>query len=197
LNSSNSLVRPLFDGPLDIVGDIHGEIDALRNLLDHLGYSEEGMHSESRKLVFLGDLTDRGPDSPAVVTLVKSLVEGGRAQCVLGNHDLNILLKEKKHDNHWFFGEAWSLNKPPSEPTAAVLADDAFQKTVDDFFRTLPLALERNDIRVIHACWDDTMVEIARQSSDVVALYKLHKTQIDLEHIAQTKLDAIDKKLEF
>jgi len=32
-----SLIQPLFDGPLDIVGDVHGEIDALRSLMRHLG----------------------------------------------------------------------------------------------------------------------------------------------------------------
>ena len=65
------LVRTLFAGPLDIVGDVHGEIDALRTLLGHLGYAEDGSHPENRRLVFLGDLTDRGPDSPAVIDLVK------------------------------------------------------------------------------------------------------------------------------
>lgn len=105
-----SLVQPLFDGPLDIVGDVHGEIEALHSLLEILGYSDDGQHSQGRRLVFVGDLTDRGPDSPSVVDLVESLVKSGRAQCVLGNHDLNILLGDRKHDNHWFFGEPWSLD---------------------------------------------------------------------------------------
>jgi hypothetical protein len=61
-----SLVQRLFDGPIDLVGDIHGEIAALTILLQHLGYDEDGLHPEKRRLVFLGDLMDRGPDSPAV-----------------------------------------------------------------------------------------------------------------------------------
>src|SRR4051812_6555759 len=100
-----SLVQPLFDGPLDIVGDVHGEIEALTTLLQHLGYDRSGSHPGKRRLVFLGDLTDRGPDSPAVVSLVQSLVQAGHAQCVLGNHDLNILLDHAKPENKWFFGE--------------------------------------------------------------------------------------------
>ena len=135
----DSLIQPLFDGPIDIVGDIHGEIDALRDLLGHLGYADDGSHPEGRRLVFLGDLTDRGPDSPAVIDLVKHFVETDRAQCVLGNHDLNILLKDVKHDNHWFFGEEWSLDDS-DEPTPAVLANDNIRQTVTDFFKTLPLA---------------------------------------------------------
>ena len=100
-----TLIQPLFDGPLDIVGDVHGEIEPLRSLLGHLGYGGDGEHPQGRRLVFVGDLTDRGPDSPAVVDLVQRLIASGRAQCVLGNHDLNILLGHRKHDNNWFFGE--------------------------------------------------------------------------------------------
>lgn len=51
------------EGPVDIVGDIHGEIDALRSLMDRLGYGRHGDHPEHRKLVFVGDLCDRGPDT--------------------------------------------------------------------------------------------------------------------------------------
>ena len=54
-----TLVRPLFSGPLDIIADVHGEIDALRSLLRHLGYREDGTHAEGRRVVFVGDLTDR------------------------------------------------------------------------------------------------------------------------------------------
>lgn len=64
---NKSLVRELFSGPLDIVGDIHGEIDALRSLMSVLGYGPNGVHPSGRRLVFIGDLSDRGPDSPAVL----------------------------------------------------------------------------------------------------------------------------------
>ncbi len=145
--------------------------------------------------MFLGDLTDRGPDSPAVVDLVRRFVEARRAQCVLGNHDLNILLKDVKHDNHWFYGEEWSLDGT-DEPTPAVLADEAIRQTVLNFFETLPLVLERDDCRVVHACWADSMVNIARQSSDVLTLYEQHKDQIDADHKSRPKLDKIDRGLE-
>lgn len=100
-----SLIGPLFDGPLDIVGDVHGEIAPLLALMHLLGFDEGGNHPDGRRLVFVGDLTDRSPDSPAVVNLIRQLVESGRAQCVLGNHDLNILLDHRKHDNDWFYGD--------------------------------------------------------------------------------------------
>jgi hypothetical protein len=189
------LIQSLFDGPLDIVGDVHGEIDALRSLLVNLGYDENGRHPQARRLVFLGDLTDRGPDSPAVLRLVKGLVESGLAQCVLGNHDFNILLEEKKQDNHWFFKEEWSLDNS-GVPTPAVLADDHIKDGVLSFFRTLPLALERDTVRVVHACWDTSMVEVARNSTDVLDLYHRFTEQIDADHKSRHDLDDMGRSLE-
>ena len=101
---NNAFVQTLFDEPLDIVGDIHGEIEALNHLLDVLGYDEQGHHPEQRKLIFVGDLCDRGVDSFAVIQRVKALVEQGKAQCVLGNHeDMMIQFCENSYNSmHWF-----------------------------------------------------------------------------------------------
>ncbi|MGN1055627.1 MAG: metallophosphoesterase, partial [Comamonas sp.] len=74
-----SLIQPLPAGPLDIVGDIHGELQAVLDLMGHLGYDLQGHHPQGRRLVFVGDFVDRGPDSPGVVDLVQRLVEGGHA----------------------------------------------------------------------------------------------------------------------
>jgi len=187
----DSLVQPFFDGPLDIVGDIHGEIDALRSLMNRLGYDNHGSHPDRRRLVFVGDLTDRGPDSPAVVGLVQKLVETGCAQCVLGNHDLNILLKHRKHDNSWFDGEEFIED---GTVVPQVLADDLIRQQVLRFFGTLPIALERNDLHVVHACWNEGMIEIARQSSDVTDLYNEYRELID-ESFPDLDLDNREKRL--
>lgn len=187
-----SLVQPLFDGPLDIVGDVHGEIEPLLSLFHRLGYDQRGFHPE-RHLVFLGDLTDRGPDSPSVVKLVRSLVDVGQAQCVLGNHDLNILLGKTKFDNGWFFGKKFRENGVlvPQE-----LAGAATREMVIGFFRTLPLALERPDLRVVHACWQPEMIEVARASTDVVELYEHHRQLIEAGFVARPYLDEIERDLE-
>ena len=78
-------IQSLHDGPIDIVGDVHGEITALNALIGKLGYTQDGRHPHGRRLVFVGDLVDRGEDSPAMVERVAGLVQAGRAQCVLGN----------------------------------------------------------------------------------------------------------------
>jgi hypothetical protein len=188
-----SLVQPLFDGPLDIVGDVHGEIDALRSLMGHLGYTDDGRHAEDRRLVFLGDLTDRGPNSPAVVELVSGLIASGRAQCILGNHDLNILLDNRKPENRWFWGEEF-LDEY-GRVAQQRLADAGIQQGVRSLFRRLPIALERDDLRVIHASWHDEMIQAARQSNDVVGLYEHHHGLIE-QSFPGLDLDEIDRGLE-
>jgi len=188
----HTLIQPLFDGLLDIVGDVHGEIGPLRSLMRHLGYDKDGNHPDGRRLVFVGDLTDRGPDSPAVVKLVQRLSETGRAQCVLGNHDLNILLDHRKHDNGWFYGEEF---KEEGKVVPQVLADDSIRGQVLDFFRTLPIALERDNLRVVHAFWQEEMIQLARDSDDAVALYREHQELIE-DSFPSLDLDDIGKELE-
>lgn len=55
----NIFIQRIYDAPIDIIGDIHGEIDALQNLIQILGYDRDGNHNENRKLIFVGDLCDR------------------------------------------------------------------------------------------------------------------------------------------
>lgn len=83
-------------GPFDIFGDIHGCRSELETLLTRLGYAltrdEAGRpvgasHPEGRTAVFVGDLVDRGPDSPGVLRLVMGMVAAGHALCVSGNHE--------------------------------------------------------------------------------------------------------------
>ncbi|WP_405534996.1 polynucleotide kinase-phosphatase [Streptomyces sp. NBC_00075] len=73
-------------GPFDIIGDIHGCAAELESLLGKLGY-EDGVHPAGRTAVFVGDLVDRGPDSPGVLRRVMSMVGTGNALCVPGNHE--------------------------------------------------------------------------------------------------------------
>ena len=143
----SKLVGKLFNGPIDIIGDIHGEIDSLCQLLRHLEYDEHGFHQDGRRIIFLGDLVDRGPNSPAVVESVCQLVKDGRAQCILGNHELNILRNKHKDGNGWFMSPKEKGNYPFTPVTARQNQD------FRSFFMHLPLALERDDLRVVHACW--------------------------------------------
>lgn len=89
-------------GPFDLIGDVHGCAEELEELLGTLGYAtdEAGVrrHPEGRKVVFLGDLVDRGPRVPDVLRTVMGMVKAGTALCVPGNHDEKLLrwLRGKK-----------------------------------------------------------------------------------------------------
>lgn len=77
-------------GPFDLIGDVHGCASELETLLARLGY-DDGVHPENRTAVFVGDLVDRGPDSPAVLRRVMGMVERGTALCVSGNHEQKLV----------------------------------------------------------------------------------------------------------
>jgi hypothetical protein len=145
-----SLVQKLKIGNLDIVGDVHGEYEALLNLLLVLGYDSEGNHPEGRKLVFVGDLCDRGPDSPKVILLVKKLVDNDNAQVVLGNHELNILQNKPKPGTGWYF-ESRAKQDHHYMPFESVKEEE--KEVIYNFLASLPIALERDDLRVVHAAW--------------------------------------------
>lgn len=84
--------RPAEHGPFDIIGDIHGCYDELVDLLTKLGWGLDPVpcHPDGRKLVFLGDLVDRGPNPVPVLNLVMAAHEAGTAICVPGNHDIKF-----------------------------------------------------------------------------------------------------------
>lgn len=155
-----SLIQSLPSGPLDIVGDIHGEYDALKSLLAHLGYATNGEHPQGRTLVFVGDFCDRGPNSPGVLSLVQSLVQSGRAVAILGNHEINLLREDAKDGSGWFFDARMArdhekyapFQRPTPEQRAEIIA----------FLSALPIGLERSDLRVVHAAWQAPAIEAAR-----------------------------------
>ena len=147
-------IQRLSSAPIDVIGDVHGELDALLRLLGHLGYNRFGVHPEGRKLVFVGDLVDRGPDSPGVVEKVSGLYFAKQAQCILGNHELRLLNQVHKPDNSWTSQEA-SLRAQRQGWRAPMRVAHTLQlRAALTFFYELPIALERSDVRIIHASWD-------------------------------------------
>jgi hypothetical protein len=197
---TQSLVGKLFDGPIDVVGDVHGEIVALHELRRRLGYDERGRHPEGRRLVFVGDLGDRGPDSPSTVEWVRSLVESGLAQAVLGNHDFNALHAvaggEMKTELSWLFDEARPFHHHHHHVPQALVRGRRRDEILA-FFAHLPVALERGGevpVRVVHACWAPDMIERLRRENDVIAFYKGEHDRIE-RLLSCTSIDPHDAKL--
>ncbi|KOY55742.1 MULTISPECIES: polynucleotide kinase-phosphatase [unclassified Streptomyces] len=109
-------------GPFDIIGDIHGCSSELETLLGKLGY-EDGVHPEGRTAVFVGDLVDRGPDSPGVLRRVMGMVGSGNALCVPGNHENKLgryLKGSKVQQTHGLAETIEQLSHEPEEFVAEV-----------------------------------------------------------------------------
>lgn len=87
-------------GPFDAIGDVHGCLAELETLLERLGYELQrdlegrpidAAHPEGRRVIFLGDLVDRGPDSVGVLRLAMGMTAAGHALAVPGNHEEKLV----------------------------------------------------------------------------------------------------------
>ncbi len=140
-------------GPFDIIGDIHGCFDELVSLLSKLNYEITGTDMNTkvkaptgRKVVFLGDLVDRGPKSPEVLRLVMNMVENGDAICVPGNHDVKLMKRLKGRNVKIAYGLAETLEQLENH-------SDEFKVKVAQFIESLVshLVLDRGNLVVSHA----------------------------------------------
>ena len=120
-------------GPFDIVGDVHGCHAELVELLTRLGYTvrpDGAAHPDGRTAVFVGDLVDRGPDTPAVLKLVMGMVAAGTALCVSGNHEDKLLRKLRGRNVRVSHGLAETLAQLEAAPAG-------FAGTVEPFLSGL------------------------------------------------------------
>ncbi|MBL4761573.1 MAG: metallophosphoesterase [Gammaproteobacteria bacterium] len=148
----------------DIIGDIHGHADELIKLLEHLGYqvSDTGYRHESRKVIFLGDFIDRGEhlrQHKKLLDIVMPMVSNGHALAVMGNHEFNALAFHTHHDGEYLRPRTDKNIHQHQAFLNEYESDLKLKQEVLDFFYTLPLWLELDGLRVIHACWDDKHVE--------------------------------------
>ncbi len=143
----------------DIIGDIHGYASTLETMLHTLGYSlnTQGYYShDSRKVIFVGDFIDRlSGGQRAVIDIVRPMVDNGSALAVMGNHEFNAIAY---HSLHPETGLPLRNHSPNHQRQHQAFLDEYGEdetalKTVIDWFKTLPLYLELDDFRVIHACW--------------------------------------------
>jgi hypothetical protein len=148
----------------DIIPDIHGQSDKLKAALTRLGYTMRNgawRHSDpSRTCIFLGDFIDRGPNNAEVIGIVRRMIDAGSAQAIMGNHELNAIHfhtmdpdtgealrahSEKNRDQHGSFLQEF--------PAGEMRTADAI-----DWMRTLPLLLEGDGFRAVHACWHEEKI---------------------------------------
>ena len=152
----------------DLIGDIHGCAKTLELLLSTLGYRLQGgvWRHPQRMVIFLGDLVDRGPRIREALHLVRDMVTAGQALCIMGNHEFNAL--------------GWSTPAPPGSgrqfvrehtPRHARLIKETLEQfdayplewqAFLDWFYELPLFIDAGRFRVVHACWDESLIQPLR-----------------------------------
>lgn len=160
-------------GPFDIIGDVHGCLDECVQLLRALGYVVAGTREapeviapEGRRAVFVGDLVDRGPDSPGVLRLVMAMAANGTALCVPGNHDVKLMRKLRGRDVRVSHGLAETLQQLESEP-------DEFHREAADWIYSLVshLVFDDGKLVVAHAGMKESMQGRASGAVRDFALY--------------------------
>ncbi len=149
--------RREMQGPFDIVGDVHGCFDELTALLEKLGYVIdpfepggealiEARHPKGRQVLFVGDLTDRGPRNVDCLRLIQGMCKVGTAQAVMGNHDNKL--------SRWLLGHKVTIAHG-LEQTVAELArkSDDFRRNAQVFLHGLRshLWLDGGRLVVAHA----------------------------------------------
>ena len=153
----------------DIIGDIHGHAEELIALLRKLEYENVGgtwRHPE-RKVIFVGDFVDLGPNQVDTVMIARRMVESGSAFAVLGNHELNAIawyLADPLNPGEYLrahFSEKWGRKN--RDQHAAFLREvehkPELHREIIEWFLGLPLWLELEELRVVHACWHSGMIE--------------------------------------
>ncbi|MGH3941315.1 MAG: polynucleotide kinase-phosphatase [Pseudonocardiaceae bacterium] len=142
-------------GPFDVIGDVHGCRAELETLLTELGYAidrdgngraVDAAHPDGRRALFLGDLVDRGPDSPGVLRLVMGMVSAGHAFAVPGNHENKLVRALSGRDVQITQGLAETLQQLAGEP-------EEFRERVQTFCHDLVshLILDGGHLVIAHA----------------------------------------------
>lgn len=145
----------------DIIGDVHGEATLLKKLLEQLGYKKsDGFYAhDERKAIFVGDFTNRGPEIRQTLQMIRQMVESGSAYAILGNHEINNILYHLKNE----IKEPLLRNKGKRfvSVTKTIQEFKPYPEEWKDFrrwLRTLPLFLELDGIRIVHAYWSETNI---------------------------------------
>jgi hypothetical protein len=182
----------------DIIPDIHGDYFKLKKTLISLGYefrSHGWVHPQGRKAIFLGDFIDGGMDNGLIIKNVREMMSNGNAYAIMGNHELNALLYHtvgsdgnylrehtvKNTNQHQSFLREFPLNSKESQD-------------VLDWFISLPLFLEFEGFRVVHAFWDyESILTIKNVCNNNKLSYELLESAADLDNLLGVALETILK----
>ncbi|SFB86934.1 Calcineurin-like phosphoesterase [Marinospirillum celere] len=159
----------------DIIGDVHGQLPLLLQLLKELGYEALGDHwrHSQCQAVFVGDVLDSGPQMGATLQLIQRMVQAGAARMVVGNHELELLA---------FLYRRGFTELAEADPEAVL--ECLLKSLVSDYIRLAsdlsdqpevlwqllcwlqqqPLWIDEPELKVVHACWDTTALQTLQKA---------------------------------
>lgn len=148
----------------DVIADIHGQYQKLLALLQSLGYRKRQgafRHPDGRQAIFLGDLIDRGPLQEEVLYTVRDMIEAGTARCIMGNHEWNAIgYATPIGDGQYGHARSPKNLKHHHVFLDQVGPDSPRHKAWVEWFKTLPPLLDLGGIRVAHACWRQSQIDV-------------------------------------
>lgn len=148
---------------IDFIGDIHGHADKLKQLLTKMNYEQRNgsyFHPD-RKVVFLGDYIDRGPQIRETLDIVRRMVDNGNAIALMGNHEYNAICYNIRNEKGEFLRPHTSKNTHQHEETLKQLGHGStLYNDYIKWFLTLPLFHETSHFRAVHATWDQRHIEL-------------------------------------
>jgi hypothetical protein len=155
----------------DIIGDIHGYATELKALLTKMDYQElDGVwqHPE-RRVIFLGDFVDRGPEQVESVQIARSMVESNNALAVMGNHEFNAVAwatPDPQYPGDYLRPHTDKNLNQHKAFLDQVGEGSKLHCSMIEWFKTLPVYLDLPELRVVHACWHPKYLGMADQFTD-------------------------------
>ncbi len=185
---------------IDVIPDIHADLDRLTKTLTYLGYRESAScwaHPEGRIVAFLGDFIDGGDQNSVVISLVRAMQRHGHAIAIMGNHELNALLYHEHGENSERtsdgFMRAHTLKNTAQHETFLKEFPIGAPQTQEvlDWFMTLPLFIDLPGIRLVHAYWDDRHIDTIRRRTGDARLKRDDLQELAFETDASPFADAV------
>ncbi|MDG1732576.1 MAG: metallophosphoesterase [Thalassotalea sp.] len=148
----------------DIIGDVHGHATKLENLLVKMDYKlvNDTYQHDTRKVIFVGDYIDRGGEEAKTIHIVRNMVESGNALAIMGNHEFNAICWATPHPDKpgEYLREHSDKNFDQHEAFLKEFPLGSDEHTdVINWFKTLPIYLDLEHIRIVHACWHQYSID--------------------------------------
>ena len=130
--------------------------------------AEDGVNG----VLFVGDFVDRGPAIGEVIEIVRSMVDANDALAVVGNHEYNAIAFHTPvpgKQDAWFRAHS-DKNLKQHDETLKQLSSKQLTEAIE-WFKSLPVALEVDGVRVAHASWQTRNIECINEALKAVGRF--------------------------